>query len=387
MNQTESIRKSFHAADVVEWSSEILGAMFGGATPDNAMMAAAAIWLTPGVAERVTVVQFDSSTSCLIACGASRNGDADVSVGRERGSVCALLNDHDLRSLPGMENIDPQDEVLAWPDCLSAVIIRSSDSFPSASRANSVAGRACRLILSRAGDPTTLFADPQHMEAMAEFAAGAGHEINNPLGSIIGQAQLLLKSEERTDRRQSLETIGSQAWRIRDMIGDAMLFARPPRPEFEPTDLCEAVQDVRRELADKLQAASAELDVRVPNHQLIVDVDASQFRILVSQLIRNAAEAIRATDQPGRIVVELRQELHSVMLIVKDSAGGIPDERIRRHLFNPFFSGRQAGRGLGFGLSHCWQIVRSHRGLLLHEAPCAQENVFRVGLPMKQITE
>ncbi len=71
------------------------------------------------------------------------------------------------------------------------------------------------------------------LEAMAEFAAGAGHEINNPVATIAGRAALLLKSESDPERRRALETIGGQAYRIRDMIGDAMTFARPPEPRRE----------------------------------------------------------------------------------------------------------------------------------------------------------
>ena len=74
--------------------------------------------------------------------------------------------------------------------------------------------------------------DAAKLEALAEFAAGAGHEINNPLATIIGRAQLLLKDERDPQRRQMLLAIGAQAYRIRDMIGDAMLFGRPPSPEL-----------------------------------------------------------------------------------------------------------------------------------------------------------
>ncbi|MDF1743086.1 MAG: histidine kinase dimerization/phospho-acceptor domain-containing protein, partial [Gimesia sp.] len=75
-----------------------------------------------------------------------------------------------------------------------------------------------------------IFPSTDKLEAMAEFAAGAGHEINNPVATIVGRVQMLLKGETDPDRRQSLATIGGQAYRVRDMIGDAMLFARPPDP-------------------------------------------------------------------------------------------------------------------------------------------------------------
>ena len=79
------------------------------------------------------------------------------------------------------------------------------------------------------------------LEALAEFAAGAGHEINNPVATIVGRAELLLKGETNPERRQALLTIGAQALRIRDMIGDLMLFARPPKPELQSLNLVEVL--------------------------------------------------------------------------------------------------------------------------------------------------
>src|SRR5882724_357569 len=81
------------------------------------------------------------------------------------------------------------------------------------------------------------------LRALAEFAAGAGHEINNPVATIAGYAQQLLADETDPDRRHALATIGAQAYRIRDMIGDVMLFARPPQPRPEQIDLTAAVRE------------------------------------------------------------------------------------------------------------------------------------------------
>ena len=73
--------------------------------------------------------------------------------------------------------------------------------------------------------------ESEKLEALVEFAAGAGHEINNPLTVISGRAQLLLRDETDPERRHALALIVAQAMRIHEMIADLMLFARPPRPE------------------------------------------------------------------------------------------------------------------------------------------------------------
>ena len=103
---------------------------------------------------------------------------------------------------------------------------------------------------------------------------------------------------------------------------------------------------------------------------------------MLSHLIRNAYEATTETDQ-REILVQLRcDNAHAVVLAVEDNGPAIPEE-VRMHLFDPFYSGRQAGRGLGFGLCHCWQIARMHNGLLTHE-PIDGGNRFIVVLPAER---
>ena len=101
------------------------------------------------------------------------------------------------------------------------------------------------------------------LAALAEFAAGAGHEINNPLATIVGRVQALLKHETDPGRRQSLATIAAQAFRIRDMIGDLMVFARPPAPVPERLLVNDAVSRDRRR-AFRTRPASAACSPDVP---------------------------------------------------------------------------------------------------------------------------
>lgn len=197
------------------------------------------------------------------------------------------------------------------------------------------------------------------LEALAEFAAGAGHEINNPVATIAGRASLLLRGETDPERRRALETIGGQAYRIRDMIGDAMTFARPPEPQLQTISPASLIKDVLDSLEEsrKQQESAIEFDL---DESLQLCADPEQFRVVVSCLIRNSLEA---PQRGGHIQIQLSRNADSVMLLVSDDGPGL-DEIEREHLFDPFFSGRQAGRGLGFGLSRCWQILRQHGGSL-----------------------
>ncbi len=199
------------------------------------------------------------------------------------------------------------------------------------------------------------------LEAMAEFAAGAGHEINNPLGSILIASQRLLKDETNPERRRLLATIGSQALRVRDMIGDAMLFARPPQPQLETFDLAHEVEATIDRFADQLAEKQITLQTGFAP-EVPIKADRTQLAVVVSELLRNA---IHAVDTEGTIDVSVEQTTRSDrtvgVIAIRDNGKGLSDEE-RDHLFDPFYSGRQAGRGLGFGLPKAWRIVTNHGG-------------------------
>jgi signal transduction histidine kinase len=217
------------------------------------------------------------------------------------------------------------------------------------------------------------------LEAMAEYAAGAGHEINNPLGSIIGRTSQLLKSEPDPERRRLLENIGAQAYRIRDMIGDTMLFARPPAPAPQLVHLSPMIADVANRFEEALHEKSLSLRLEFSS-ECRAFADPEQVTIVLSELLRNAIH----NSEPGS-QISLHCELDSdsvsrlVCFTVVDRGRGMSAEEME-HCFDPFYSGRSAGRGLGFGLSKCWRILQQQGGTI-HLVRKGEETHAIVRLP------
>lgn len=356
------------------WTDRIFQCLVQPSVPEEAAAAAAAAWLIAGGAESAVVILFESASRFVRATGRQDSpGNINISVDSGAHSIAALFDPHRLCDSSDTTN---KPVCFVWPERLAACLVS-----PSSDSLKPFAAEIAARILESASTQQTRVPGAAHMEAMAEFAAGAGHEINNPLGSIIGQTQLLLKQEEQTGRRQSLSTIGSQAWRIRDMIGDCMLFARPPRPAPELCDLNALTRQAAENTTSALNLPADSSELELPETAVTAEVDTDQLRTLISHLVRNSLEACLNGEIQPRVRIRLQSEPTAVLLTVQDRGPGVTDEAIRRHLFDPFYSGRQAGRGIGFGLPVCWQIARNHGGLILHETPRGGGATFVTVLP------
>jgi hypothetical protein len=201
---------------------------------------------------------------------------------------------------------------------------------------------------------------------------------------------LLLRDENEPERRRMLAKINSQAFRAHEMIADMMLFARPPLPKFEqiaPATLIQSLVDEMREITEQQEA---EIVSHIATDVATLRVDASQLRVALRAMCTNALEA---TGLGGRIEITVShgpvdKVLHkrsapveTVQITVRDNGPGFSEEE-RQHLFDPFYSSREAGRGLGFGLSKCWRIVRNHGGRIDVQSDPGRGATFEITLPV-----
>ena len=220
--------------------------------------------------------------------------------------------------------------------------------------------------------------EAEKIAAMAEFAAGAGHEINNPLAVIAGRAQLLLRDEADPERRRDLALMNAQAMRVHEMIADLRLFATPPELERQPLDPTLLV----RRLIDEMQpmAASQETTMCLVEGPIAIQIEADpvQLTVAIRSLCQNALEAL---GHRGRIEIAVASDGGEASITVADDGPGILPEQ-RPHIFEPFYSARQAGRGVGMGLSKSWRIVGQHGGRIEVGSRTGSGAVFTIRLPV-----
>ena len=220
--------------------------------------------------------------------------------------------------------------------------------------------------------------ESQKLDSMKELAYGASHEINNPLANIAARAQTLLRDEKDHQRRQALQSIHKQALRAHEMISDLMLFARPPEIIQEEIDLKELILRMLEEFSQECSQRQVQIHTELPEESVIISADAQQLSMALQTLCTNSLEAIGTS---GTIWVTLKHfpkneplvedseptevpnsmNTGGVEICVTDDGPGLSEQALC-HLFDPFYSGREAGRGLGFGLSKCWRIITGHGG-------------------------
>jgi signal transduction histidine kinase len=231
--------------------------------------------------------------------------------------------------------------------------------------------------------PTTTDAfEIAKLDSLKELAYGASHEINNPLANIAARAQTLLRDEADPERRRALEAIHQQALRAHEMISDLMLFARPPRLECGPVDVAQLLGRVKAELADECQRRTINLHVAADPRLPAVRADAAQLTVAVKALVANAIEAI---GHRGRVDVRANSNADGsfLQIAIHDNGLGVSSSA-KPHIFDPFYSGREAGRGLGFGLSKCWRIVREHGGQVVVGGNHDGGATFTIELPISR---
>lgn len=206
-----------------------------------------------------------------------------------------------------------------------------------------------------------MLAENRKNAAAQQLAYGLSHEINNPLANISARAQQLARDETDPQRSHSLEQIVQQVYRAHEMIAGLMFFANPPEVHRESVDLNRLVEEVVAEF----RPIAADVDIRLLAKALpepaIADVDRKMMLEAIRILVRNSIEAIGCG---GTVVVSMEvagdADGQSRWLVhVADSGPGLSPEA-SKHAFDPFYSGREAGRGLGLGLCRAYRVAKLH---------------------------
>ncbi len=223
-------------------------------------------------------------------------------------------------------------------------------------------------------------AEQRVLSAVGEMAAGAAHELNNPLAVISGRAQLMRERAGDDDARRTWQLIADQAHRISDIVTDLMEYASPPQPRPVAVDLHALLRQVAHDFSATAQAAPPRVDISVAEDAPPVWADPSHLRAVLGELLLNAAGAAGSSAPRIRLAAQRDQADGSVLLMVRDEGCGM-DASTVANAFTPFFSLQDAGRRRGLGLPKAKRLVEINRGRIWIRSQPAQGSTVYVELP------
>ncbi len=229
----------------------------------------------------------------------------------------------------------------------------------------------------------------EKMATIGSLAAGVAHEINNPMTAILGFAEALkrrlpklqtkLPREQWEDFNEYLEIVLSECQRCRSIVQNLLDFGRQKSDVFLQVDLNAIVADTLKLLQNHLKGyPSGHVGLELSLEPSLVYGVSSQLKQILLNLLSNALDA---TEEKGSIKIRtFKCNDGWVGLTVEDTGCGIPAEHLDK-LFEPFFTTKAAGRGIGIGLSTCYNIIQSHKGEILVCSEQGEGSTFLVKLP------
>jgi signal transduction histidine kinase len=221
----------------------------------------------------------------------------------------------------------------------------------------------------------------ERMAAVGELAAGLSHEIDNPIGVILGFAELMLEDIPEDDpRHDDLSTIVSEAKRCKRIVRGLLDFSRPPVLGVIMTDIGEVI----RHTADSAQRIfkKARLVVELDGSAPDILADPDRLRQVFMNLLINAVQAM---PDGGEITIreQFDAEAGELLVTVTDTGHGIPREDLEK-VFEPFYTTKKPGEGTGLGLAICARLIEEQGGRIMAESEPGQGASFTVILPVRR---
>ncbi|HMK64834.1 MAG TPA: ATP-binding protein [Thermodesulfobacteriota bacterium] len=233
-------------------------------------------------------------------------------------------------------------------------------------------------------------ANTEKLASLGKLAAGVAHEINNPLGVILGFTDFLLeKAPPDSQELKVLRTIERQGLQCKKIVENLLSFARIPEKSVDYSKVNEELEKILAVVQNTLMIHKVKLEKRFQENLPDVKADSRQLQQVLLNIINNAVDAMGK--EGGRLIItsQLSQEANHVEILLQDTGPGIREEHLGK-IFDPFFTTKGVGKGTGLGLSVSYAIITKFGGSITildsrtaEKFPGDSGTTFKISLPVK----
>jgi signal transduction histidine kinase len=214
------------------------------------------------------------------------------------------------------------------------------------------------------------------LAALGQLSAGIAHEIRNPLGSVKGSIEILESEIPNTHpKHEFVKIIKEETARLNSIVSEFLKFARPPSPKVEPTSINNLVESTFRLVQKEAQQAQIQIRKNLDSRLPFASLDKDQIRQVLLNVYLNA---IQAMPDGGILQISTHSSRKNAIIEIADSGIGIEEDELQ-HIFNPFFSTKSDGTGMGLSVSY--QLVENHGGRISAKANISEGLTFTIELP------
>ncbi|MAT58721.1 MAG: histidine kinase [Ignavibacteriae bacterium] len=224
----------------------------------------------------------------------------------------------------------------------------------------------------------------EKLASIGQLAAGVAHEINNPLGTIMLYANMLIRDVQKkgcNTNIQDIQTIIEEANRCKNIVSNLLNFARHGKLKLAKTNIHKILEMIVKGI--KLKEENSDIIININNNSEVLEIegDSDQLKQVFINLISNAVESLEFSVIKN-ININLRNDENNLIVDIIDTGCGIPQENMNM-LFTPFFTTKKMGRGTGLGLAISYGIIKMHKGDIKAKSSIDHGSTFTVKLPIK----
>jgi len=216
---------------------------------------------------------------------------------------------------------------------------------------------------------------------IGEMASGIVHEVNNPLTSVIGFAEMLAQKDLPEDAKEYVRIINSEGKRVASIASRLLNFSRHQTLGTVYTDINKLIEATIELQQYEMTSGNIKITAKLDPHLPRTMADPGQMQQVFLNIMLNARTAMRLANGGGKLLIKTTAMDNTIQISFKDDGPGIAKKNLQR-IFDPFFTTRKQGEGTGLGLSICQNIIATHDGTIYARSKSGKGATFIIKLPV-----